>query len=84
MKRYWILIISILLLFLSFIKSWYSDLLFDKLFIFYIIPNLLLFILFNFCFITSLEKMAKERKLINVISITILLCALTVITLKIR
>ena len=75
MKRYWILIISILLLFLSFIKSWYSDLLFDKLFIFYIISNLLLFILFNFCFITILVKIAKERKLINVISITILLCA---------
>ena len=73
MKKYGILIISILILFISFIKSWYSDFLFDKLFIFYIIPNLLLFILFNFCFITSLVKIGKERKLINIISIIILL-----------
>lgn len=75
MKRYGILIISILILVISFIKSWYSDFLFDKLFIFYIIPNLLLFILFNFCLITSLVKMGKERKLINIISIIILLCS---------
>lgn len=75
MKRYGILIISILILVISFIKSWYSDFLFDKLFIFYIIPNLLLFILFNFCLITSLVKIGKERKLINIISIIILLCS---------
>ena len=76
MKRYKILIISILTLFISFVKSWYSDFLFDKLFILYIISNLLLFLLFNFCFITSLVKIVKERKLINAISIIILLCSI--------
>ena len=75
MKRYKILIISILTLFILFVKSWYSDFLLDKLFIFYIITNLLLFLLFNYCFITSLVKIVKERKLINFISIIILLCS---------
>ena len=75
MKKYKILIISILTLIISFVRSWYSDFLFDKLFIFYIIPNLLLFVLFNYCFITSLIKIVKERKLINVVSIIVLLCS---------
>lgn len=74
-KKYWLLIISILFFILSFIKSWYSDLLLDKLFIFYIIPNLLLFILFNFLYIFSLVKIIKEHKLINIICIILLLCA---------
>ena len=73
MKKYKILIISILTLIISFARSWYSDFLYDKLFIFYSIPNLLLFVLFNFCFITSIIKIIKERELINVISIIILL-----------
>lgn len=75
MKKYKILIISILTLIISFVRSWYSDFLFDKLFIFYSIPNLLLFVLFNYCFITSLIKIVKERKLINVVSIIVLLCS---------
>ena len=75
MKKYKILIISILTLIISFVRSWYSDFLFDKLFIFYSIPNLLLFVLFNYCFITSLIKIVKERELINVISIIVLLCS---------
>ena len=75
MKKYKILIISILTLIISFFRSWYSDFLFDKLFIFYSIPNLLLFVLFNYCFITSLIKIVKERELINVISIIVLLCS---------
>ena len=73
MKKYKILIMSILTLLISFARSWYSDFLYDKLFIFYSIPNLLLFVLFNFCFITSIIKIVKERELINVISIIILL-----------
>lgn len=75
MKKYRLLIISILLLVLSLIKSWYSDLLFDNFFIFHIILNLLLFILFNFCFISSFVKIVKEHNVINIISIIILLCA---------
>lgn len=75
MKKYKILIISILTLIISFVRSWYSDFLFDKLFIFYSIPNLLLFVLFNYCFITSLIKIVKERELINVVSIIVLLCS---------
>jgi len=75
MKKYKILIISILTLIISFIRSWYSDFLFDKLFIFISIPNLFLFLLFNYCFITSLIKIVKERELINVVSIIVLLCS---------
>ena len=73
MKKYITLIISILVLILSFTKSWYSDFLFDKLFIFYIISNFILFVMFIFCFITSLRKMTSKYELINILSIIILL-----------
>lgn len=73
MKKYITLIISILVLILSFTKSWYSDFLFDKLFIFYIISNFILFVMFNFCFIASLRKIISKHEPINILSIIILL-----------
>ena len=66
------LFISIIILILSVVKSWYSNQLIDLLFVFYFIPNLILFLLFNFCLVNSIKKI-KEKFYINYINLIILL-----------
>ena len=72
MKKYLMLFISIIILILSVVKSWYSNQLIDLLFVFYFIPNLILFLLFNFCLVNSIKKI-KEKFYINYINLIILL-----------
>lgn len=74
MKKYSIILLSIIILFLSFIKSWYSDQLFDLLYVFYIIPNIILFLLFNFCLIKGIKQIRKEHY-IDYVSLIVLLIA---------
>lgn len=72
-KKYFNLIFSIILLIISFLKSWYTDELFDALFILIIIPNFILFILFNVCFIKTLVDFFQKKEICNLISLVILL-----------
>ena len=67
-----ILILSICFFIISFIKGWYNDQIFDTLFIFIFIPNLLLMISFNILFIISFIKFIKEKSYVNIISIFVL------------
>lgn len=80
MKKYILLISSILILILSFGYRWYFDQLIDSLFIFVLIPGILLVILFAICFGFNVESLHKERTVISIISfcILILTCLLTI------
>ena len=65
MKKYKLLIISVIVMILSFLNSWYSDQLFNILFVLYLIPVLILFISWVTCLILSIKKIIKERNIIS-------------------
>lgn len=71
-----LIILSIIFLVASFFKSWYSDQLFNSLFLFALIPNIILMILFNVLMILSITLIVKDRLYINFISIIILLISI--------
>ena len=73
MKKYLVLIVSIILLVLVFINSWYSDYLFDSLFIFAIIPSIILFVVYIICLIVSIKGLVKTFEIVNLFSIIILI-----------
>ena len=73
MKKYLVLIVSIILLVLVFINSWYSDYLFDSLFIFAIIPSVILFVVYIICLILSIKGLVKTFETVNLFSIIILI-----------
>lgn len=72
MKKYYTVILSLILLILSIINNWYADQLIDGLVIFYIIPIIFLVILFNYLLITSFIKIFRDKKYENIISVIIL------------
>lgn len=77
MKKYYSIILSIIYLILWFVNSWYTDELVDSLFIFYMIPSLIIFSgLFIWLLIVSIIKVFKDKQYINIISITILIVVL--------
>lgn len=60
-SKYFNLIFSMILLILSFLNCWYLDELLDKLFI---IPSLVLFIIFNMFFSKNLVSIFKEKNIL--------------------
>lgn len=73
MKKYLVLIVSIILLVLVFINCWYSDYLFDSLFIFAIIPSVILFVVYIICLIVSIKGLVKTFEIVNLFSIIALI-----------
>lgn len=77
MKRYWILLIAVLTLFLNLICFWYADVLFNRFFVFGLIPILFALVLLIVCVVLSVVRMIRDReRLICVLSL--ILCVLTV------
>ena len=73
MKKYELLIASIVVMVLSFLNSWFSDELLDSLFIFILIPNLVLFISWITCLVFSIINLIRDKRIINVISLIIVI-----------
>ena len=84
MKKYKLLIISVIVMILSFLNSWYSDQLFPIWWALLFIPVLILFISWVKCLILSIEKI-KEQNIISSISLGIaILTALLVLFFPFR
>lgn len=71
MKKYMLLIISIIILILSFLNSWFYDVLFDSLFVLGLIPSVILIISWILCFVFSILKLIKNKELLNILSLVI-------------
>ena len=85
MKKYILLIISVTVMILSFLNSWFSDQLLDSLFIFALIPNLVLFIGWVVYLVVSIVRLKNDKKLLNIIPIiVIILTALLVLFSPLR
>lgn len=85
MKKYILLIVSVIVLILSFLNSWFSDMLFDSLFIFALIPSLVLFVGWIICLVLSIIKLIKDKNVFNIISfIAVILTALLVLFFPFR
>lgn len=79
MKKYLLLILSILLLLISFAAAWYSDLLFDALFVLVIPIFLFLFICFIVLLVISIRRLIKYKERLCFASIAILALLLALI-----
>ena len=85
MKKYILLIVSVIVLILSFLNSWFSDMLLDSFFFFALIPNLILFVGWIVCLVLSITKLIKDRNIFNIISlIVVILTALLVLLFPFR
>lgn len=85
MKKYELLITSIVVLVLSFLNNWFFDELLDSLFIFILIPNLVLFIGWLICLIFSIINLIRDKRIINIISlIIVILTALLILFFPFR
>lgn len=85
MKKSWILILSIILLIVSFLNGWYSDQLLDSLFIFALLLNLILFILYIVCLILCIKKIFQSFSIVDFISfIALVLNALLIVLFPFR
>lgn len=85
MKKYILLIISVIVMILSFLNSWFSEQLLDSLFIFALIPSLVLFVGWIICLILSITKIIKNKNVFNIISlIVVILTALLVLFFPFR
>lgn len=73
MKKYLLLILSISFFIVQFLNRWFSDQLFDKLFLFYSLLNLLLFVLFVILLISVIKNIIKSRSIANIVSLIILI-----------
>lgn len=73
MKRNTLLILSIAFFIIQFLNSWFSDQLFNKLFLFYSLLNLLLFILFVILLISVIKNIIKGKAVVNIVSLIILI-----------
>lgn len=78
MKRKQLLIGSIIIFILSFIYSWFTDRLFNSLFIISLIIPLIIFIGFIICFIFSIKDVIGNKKFINNIPVFILVITVLV------
>lgn len=79
MKRYIILVISIIIMILSFLNSWFFDELYDHFFIFCLIPSIIIFIAWIMCLIFTITKIGIENNKINDLSLIILLITALII-----
>lgn len=85
MKKYILLIISVIVMILLFLNSWFSDQLSDSLFIFALIPSLVLFVGWIICLVFSITKLIKDKSVFNIISfIAVILTAVLVLFFPFR
>ena len=85
MKKYILLIVSVIVLILSFLNSWFSDMLFDSLFIFALIPSLVLFAGWIICLVLSVIKIIKNKSVFNIISLIVtVLTALLILFFRLK
>ena len=85
MKKSFLLIVSVIVMILSFLNSWFSDQLLDSVFIFALIPNLILFIGWIICLVFSIINLDKDKNLFNIISlVVVILTALLVLFFPFR
>ena len=80
MKRNILLIISILIMIISFINGWYQDYLMSNTFLVAIIPSLILIIAEIICFIIALIKLNKTKDKIYILSQIILVLTIILVT----
>ena len=71
MKKYIFLITSVIVMILSFLNSWFSDQMLDSLFIFALIPSLVLFVGWIICLVLSVIKIIKNKNVFNIISLIV-------------
>lgn len=81
MKKYSLLILTLIILILSFLNCWYSVELLDLLFIFTFILNLVLFIIYITCFKLVVKELVQNKNIVNIISVCILIMNAIVITI---
>lgn len=85
MKKYILLIISVIVMILSFLNSWFSDQLLDSLFIFALIPSLVLFLGWIVCLVLAIIKLVKDKSILNIVSlVVVILTALLVLFFPFR
>ena len=85
MKKYILLIISVIVMILSFLNNWFSEQLLDSLFIFALIPSLVLFVGWIICLFFSITKLIKDKSVFNILSlIVVILTALLVLFFPFR
>ena len=68
MKKYSLLILTLIILILSFLNCWYSVELLDLLFIVTFILNLVLFIIYITCFKLVVKELVQNKNIVNIIS----------------
>ena len=84
-KKYGLLILATLLFVASFVVAWYDDMLFDHFYILYLPVYPILFGCFIALLVANIISIAKNKKYINFISITILvLLVVTIIFFPFR
>lgn len=70
---------------LSFLNSWFSYQLLDSLFIFALIPNLILFVAWVACLVISIIKLIKDKSVLNIFPMIVtILTALLVLLFPFR
>lgn len=79
MKKYRLLLLSLLLLLVSFAVAWYADPLFDALFLFVIPLYLLLFVCFIVLAVESIKGLVKHRETPCLASLAVLLLLVVLI-----
>ena len=72
-KKYCLLILSLLLFLASFAVSWYGDQLFDKIFVFIIPIHIILAICFVVLLVLSIIKILKHKTHVNFASVAVLI-----------
>ena len=77
MKKYILIIVSLIIMILTFLNNWYSDKLLDLLFV----PalNIILFISLIICLIIVLIKIIKYKQFINIIALVFLIITVLMI-----
>lgn len=79
MKKYILLLSSILLLIASFSIKWYEVELLDKLFIFYLLIPIILFIVLIIIIIKTIKVLHKRKNIINIITLLIIIATILLI-----
>ncbi len=79
MKKYSNFILSMLILIFSFIKCWYSDYLFNLLFLFEIIIDLILLICYFVCLINNIRSLKKKINFSNIVTTIILILTIILV-----
>lgn len=79
MKKYILLLISFIIMIISFINGWFRDSLFNSLFIFSLLIDLVILVSYIICFIFSIIRIVKKKELINLITLGILIATVILV-----